>query len=802
MTTRVWFQPTADETGICERRRLVIRGVVQGVGFRPFVARLAAELGLTGQCGNDEVSVFVEAEGFVEALDDLTRRIRAEAPPLSLVTDIAAKTLDVRGDSSFTIIESVSRPGLRTLVPPDVATCVDCLDEMTDPGDRRYRHPFVTCTNCGPRFTIIHDLPYDRRATTMAAFPMCDQCAAEYADPSDRRHHAQPISCHDCGPRVWAEAGGRRVAERDDVFAAVQQALADGRIVAVKGIGGFHLACDATNPVAVARLRDRKRRPGKPFAVMASDLGAARNVVVVSAAAGQALSQPARPIVLLRKRQGAGMTGLLVAPDLDEIGFMLPYAPVHHLLFSRTTGVPGTPGTPSTAVDPPRLLVMTSGNISDEPLCFSNEDARARLSDLADVFLMHDREIAVPCEDSVVALSADTVFDDAELPIRRSRGFAPLPVILTGAGPDTLAVGAEVKNTFCLTRQDHAFCSAHLGDMGSLESQRAFTTSVAQLSKLHGIRPELIVADDHPGYATRVWAERYSDETGVPLLTVQHHHAHVASLLAEHRLVGTPVIGVVFDGTGYGCDGTVWGGEVLSIGSDIGVANRVGHLQPFLLPGGDAAVRNPVRVALALLHVAKYDDLSGLGLEDAMPSEELAVVRSQIGDGFGCVETTSVGRLFDGVASLLGVRHRVSYEAQAAIELEALARSATASVDLRMDVRDGELLLAPLIRDLVAGIRRGASASGLALGFHQALGDATARLVAGLATRHGVDTVGLTGGVFQNRLLTAHLSQALRDAGLRVLTHRLVPPNDGGLSLGQAVIGRARASRHHDRRGD
>ncbi|CAG7641269.1 carbamoyltransferase HypF [Rhodococcus opacus] len=787
MTSRVLSQTNADETGIRERRRLVITGVVQGVGFRPFVARLAAELQLAGHCGNDEVGVFVEAEGSTGALDEFTGRLRAEAPPLSLVVDIATETLDVQDDASFTIIDSRSLPGLRTLVPPDVATCVDCLGEMIDPGDRRYRHPFVTCTNCGPRFTIIKDLPYDRPATTMAAFPMCEQCATEYDDPSNRRYHAQPISCHDCGPRVWVEVGERRVAEGNDAFAAAQQALADGRIVAVKGIGGFHLACDATNPAAVARLRKRKRRPGKPFAVMAPDLVAARNLVVVSDVEGNALSQPSRPIVLLRKRQGSGLADS-VAPDIDEIGIILPYTPVHHLLFSRT---------PGSAVEPPRLLVMTSGNVSDEPLCFSNEDARSRMADVADVFLMHDRQIAVPCEDSVV-----TLFDGAEFPIRRSRGFAPLPVILFGEGPDTLAVGAEVKNTFCLTRQGYAFCSAHLGDMGSLQSQRVFTTSVAQLSTLHGVRPALIVADDHPGYGTRRWAERYSDETGVPLLTVQHHHAHVASLLAEHRLVGTPVIGVVFDGTGYGCDHTVWGGEVLSIGSDICSADRVGHLQPFLLPGGDAAVRNPVRVALALLHVAESDDLSGLGLEKECPVEELAVVRSQIANGFACVETTSVGRLFDGVASLLGVRHRVSYEAQAAVELEALARTATAPVDLRMDVCDGELLLAPLIRGLVAGIRSGEPASGLALGFHQALGDATARLVAGLAAREGVDTVGLTGGVFQNRLLTAQLCQALSDAGLRVLTHHLVPPNDGGLSLGQAVIGRAWASMHHERRGD
>ncbi|HET6627162.1 MAG TPA: carbamoyltransferase HypF [Nocardioidaceae bacterium] len=770
-----------------QRRRIVVRGVVQGVGFRPFVARLAADLRLSGLCGNDAVSVFVEAEGSPDALDELCHRIESEAPPLSLVLDLRSEPLPPRGDSTFEIVPSRTLPGARTLVAPDVATCADCLREMADPGDRRFRHPFITCTSCGPRFTIIEDLPYDRPATTMAAFEMCARCRAEYVDPGDRRHHAQPVSCHDCGPRLWVETAGHSVVDGDDAaLSLVQRTLADGGVVAVKGIGGFHLACDATDPGAVARLRERKHRPGKPFAVMGADVATVTGFARVSPAEQSALTQPARPIVLLRKAAGSTLADG-IAPGLDEVGAMLPYTPLHHLLFDR---VPGS------GVEPPRILVMTSGNLSDEPLCSDNQDARDRLSRIADVYLMHDRKIAVPCDDSVVA-----VWEATEVPVRRSRGFAPLPVALADSGPVTLAVGAEVKNTFCLTRDDFAFCSGHLGDMGSLESQQAFGAAVAQLTTLHAAIPQLVVADDHPGYATRHWAERYSQDHDVPLVTVQHHHAHVASLLAEHGLLGTPVLGVAFDGTGYGCDRTVWGGELLYVGADVTHIVRAGHLEAFPLPGGDRAVRHPFRVALALLHAAGLTDADGLAdahglhLAGTCPAREQAVVRAQLVSGTGCVPTTSVGRLFDGVASLLGVRHQVSYEAQAAIELEALARSATSVVPLPMEVADGELKLERLVRAVVDGVRAGRPVAGLALGFHDALATATAELVLRAAREHDVTTVGLTGGVFQNRLLLGALADRLRAAGLIVLTHQRVPANDGGLSLGQAVVGRARAMR-------
>lgn len=771
------------------RHRVTVRSVVQGVGFRPFVVRLAHELGLAGFCGNDEVSVFVEAEGAPDALVEFERRIAREAPPLAVVVDVTVAPAAPRGDDEFRIVDSLHGPGARTLVPPDVGMCTDCARELADPADRRYRHPFVNCTNCGPRYTVITDLPYDRPSTTMARFPMCERCAREYADPGDRRYHAQPICCPDCGPRIFAEAGGRRIDGDDRVLARVQREIAAGGIVAVKGIGGFHLVCDATDPGAVSRLRARKQRPAKPFAVMAADLDTARTICEIDAAETDALTSPARPIVLLRSRTGAGVAAG-IAPGLDELGVLLPYAPLHHLLFEP---VPGS------AVRPPRLLVMTSGNLGGEPLCFDNDEARERLAGIADVFLLHDRDIAVPCEDSVL-----TVVDGTAAPIRRSRGYAPLPVLLDRPGPTVLAVGAEVKNTFCLTRQDLAFCSAHLGDMGSLESRLAFDRSVSRLSALQGVRPDLVVADDHPGYSTRSWAEDFGERTGAEMLTVQHHHAHVAALAAEHRMVGTPMLGIAFDGTGYGCDRTVWGGEMLLIGADLLDAHRAGHLQPFALPGGDVAVRNPARVALALLREAAIDTATATDLPCvlALPANERGLVAAQLDTGLGCVRTTSVGRLFDGVASLLGVRHRVSYEAQAAIELEALARTASAPAELRMPVADGEMRLAELVGGLVIGVQAGTPAAELAFGFHCALAAATASLATDIVHRAGVHVVGLTGGVFQNRLLTALVRVRLEDAGLRVLTHHVVPPNDGGLSLGQAALGLATLERRTRTDGD
>ncbi|MDP3969812.1 MAG: carbamoyltransferase HypF [Nocardioides sp.] len=751
------------------RRRLNVRGVVQGVGFRPFVVRLAEDLGLTGTVGNDSSSVLVEIEGDPRAVDEFTKRVAQDAPALAQVVAVTAVDLQPVGSVGFSIVPSAKVLGERTLVPPDVATCEACLTELTNPADRRFRHPFITCTDCGPRFTIIEDLPYDRPATTMREFEMCGACAREYQDHTDRRYHAQPVSCHDCGPRLWLVEHGDRIDGAEASLRGAIERLRRGGIVAIKGIGGFHLACDATAEVAVARLRRLKRRPAKPFAVMARDLLTAAGIAELDTTSADLLRQPARPIVLVPRTSRSSIADS-VAPGLAELGVLLPYTPLHHLVLDEVV-----------------LLVMTSGNLSDEPLCYENEDALERLGGIADAFLMHDRRIAVPCEDSVV-----TVLDGGELPLRRSRGYAPMPVFLDGAGPTVLAVGAEVKNTFTITRGDLAFCSAHLGDMGSLESQDAYERSVAQLMALHGVEPELIVADDHPGYQTTSWAERRSTETGTPLTTVQHHHAHLASLLAEHGATNLPCIGVTYDGTGYSCDRTVWGGELLYVDGDISTAARVGHLEQFDLPGGDRAVREPWRVAMALLRLARIDDPWGLSLSVNVPRAARELVGSQLASGVGVVRTSSAGRLFDGVAALLGVRHEVAYEAQAAIELEHLARSASQAVRLTIPVEAGVLGLGPMIEALVAALRDGARTDALALGFHEALADATALLVIRRASTLGTDLVGLTGGVMQNKLFVSRLAEVLRQAGLRVLTHRVVPPNDGGLSLGQAVVGRAR----------
>jgi len=771
------------------RRRITVEGVVQGVGFRPFVYRLAAELGLAGFVGNDSRSVFIEAQGPEADVETLLWRLRAEAPPLARITAVHERELPVDpADRAFRIAESREADGARTLVSPDVAPCDDCVRELFDPADRRYRHPFITCTNCGPRFSIIRELPYDRAATTMAAFPMCAACAAEYHDPRDRRFHAQPLCCHDCGPRLAFHGTpyrGEPVTGTDAALAAAQRALAAGQVVAVKGIGGYHLACLPHSDRAVGLLRERKNRSGKAFAVMARDLAAARRLAEIGPAEEAALTGPARPIVLLRRRPDAPVSPL-VAPGNPLIGVMLPNSPLHHLLFAP---VPGH----DTAV--PDVLVLTSANVSDEPICFDDADARTRLPRLADAVLTHDRPIHVPCDDSVVR-----VVDDHELPIRRSRGYAPLPVRLGRPAPPILAVGGELKNTFCVTSGEHAFTSAHVGDMGSLETLRAFERATGQLTALYGAAPEHLAADTHPGYLTRAWAERNAD--GRPVHLVQHHHAHAVSLLAEHGRLGEPCVAVTFDGTGHGLDGQVWGGEILLVEADAHRFTRAAHLRAVPLPGGDAGVRNPCRMALSHLDAAGIPWEADLPCVAACTDAELKVVRAQLDRGIGCAGCTSMGRLFDAVSSLLGVRHRISYEGQAALELEALAPPAADAAPgdgtvppLRIAVgADGVLDPAPLLHGLVAGLRAGVPAAALAAGFHRAVADAVTEAVTAIGRAHGVRLAGLTGGVFQNVLLLRACRDRLRAAGFEVLTHRVVPPNDGGLALGQAAVAALRVN--------
>lgn len=755
------------------RQHFTVTGVVQGVGFRPFVHRIASELGLAGFVGNDSGAVFLEVQGERARVDEFGRRLRAEAPPLAringvTVTDLA---LDGLGERGFRIVESRAVAGGTTPIPPDIAVCDDCVRELFDPPDRRYRHPFVTCTNCGPRFTIIRELPYDRPATTMSAFAMCGQCAAEYHDPADRRFHAQPIACPDCGPSLWFSSPAGRVSGPDAALAAAQRALAGGAVVAVKGLGGYHLACAVDDETAVGALRSRKARGAKPFAMLVRDLDVARRFAHVDADEAGVLSSPARPIVLLRRRAGAPVADA-VAPGSPLLGLMLPYSPIHHLLLAPVPGAAGPV---------PDALVLTSANRSDEPICFTDDDAAERLPMLCDAVLDHDRAIHVPCDDSVVR-----VIDRRELPIRRSRGYAPLPVDLGRAGPAVLAVGGELKNTFCLTDGSRAYMSGHIGDMATWETLRAFERAVGQLTGIRG-EPARLAADLHPGYHTRGWAERRAGER--PLDVVQHHHAHVVSLLAEHGRIGEPVIGVSFDGTGYGCDQTIWGGEILALGSDSHRFVRAGHLLPVPLPGGDAAVRNPWRMALSQLWMAGIDWTPDLPPVAAATPEELRLTRSQLDSGAGCVPCSSVGRLFDAVASLLGVRHRIDYEGQAAIELEALAESALTgpAPSLPLIVRaDGVIDPTTMVQTMVAARYAGTRPALLAAAFHEALADAVAKVVAQVAGE--VRLVGLTGGVFQNVLLLRACRARLQRKGFEVLTHHTVPPNDGGLALGQAAI--------------
>ena len=798
MTAATTPRPRAKPSpaGPAVRTRITVTGVVQGVGFRPFVHRLATELGVTGFVGNDAAAVFIEAQGTPRAVTEFTRRLSAEPPPLALINAISAKPATPRIEDGFLIVASANSGGQRTLVPPDVATCDACLRELFDPGSRRYRHPFITCTNCGPRFTIISDLPYDRPATTMAGFPMCERCEREYHDPADRRFHAQPIACHDCGPTLRFTRDGVTSTGADEAIAAAQRVLAEGGIVAVKGIGGYHLACRADCPETVTRLRERKARGDKPFAVVTRNLSTARLLAEIGPDEQRALTGGPRPIVLLRRLPGAPVADT-VAPGSPLLGVLLPYAPVHHLLLSPV---------PDGTQPVPHTLVLTSANISDEPIIFDDAEAADQLTFLADAVLTHDRPIHVPCDDSVVR-----VLPDGELPIRRARGYAPLPVPIGRALPTVLAVGGEVKNSCCLTDGDSAFCSAHIGDMGTLATLRAFDRVVTQLTTAHRVAPEVIAADLHPAYRTGDWARRHAGGPGEPALhLIQHHHAHVVSLLAEHGRLGEPMIGVAFDGTGYGADGAIWGGEILLVGADPTRFERVGHLLPVPLAGGDAAVRSPCRTALGYLAVA------GVGWDPALPPAAACTdaERATLAAGYAeylcpagpprpgrphldtrrggprAIPCSSMGRLFDAVASLLGVRHRISYEAQAAVELETLAEAAgSQSAELTLPVSaDGVIDHRPLIRALAAEVAAGIPAAVLARALHLAVAEAVSDAADLIARRTGVRSVGLTGGVFQNALLTGLCRARLEARGLVALTHHLVPPNDGGLALGQAAI--------------
>lgn len=740
-----------------------VTGVVQGVGFRPFAYAVATDLGLSGFVGNDAGGVFVEAQGRPERVGAFLAAL-ADGPPMAQVDAVTHAEIDLADETGFRIVTSPDAAGV-TSIPPDTAVCADCLAEMRDPGDRRLGYAFIACTNCGPRYTIVTGLPYDRPFTTMADFPMCTDCQAEYDDPASRRFHAQPTACPACGPRL----------SRD--IPSVVADLAAGLIVAVKGLGGYHLACDARDASAVARLRARKQRGDKPFALMVPDVDGAQGIVALDDAAVRTLASPAAPIVLAPSVDPTLQAS--VAPGNSYLGVLLAYAPVHHLLFGAGA---------------PPVLVMTSGNLADEPICTTEEEAEERLAGIADSFVHHDRRIHVACDDSVLRAGAGAV-----QPVRRSRGYAPLPIALPLPSPGVVAVGGELKTTICVAAGRHAWMSQHIGDTQNLETLAMLARTVGTLTELQRVTPEAIVSDAHPAYLSRRWAGEEAAQLSIPHLTVQHHHAHLAALLAEHAWpVGRPVLGFAFDGTGYGTDGTIWGGELL-LGS-YGSVERVGHLAPVLLPGGDAAVRRPLRTALTHARSAGVPWDPDLACVRHAGPRELAVVGRMIDTGAGCTPTTSMGRLFDAIASLLDVRQDVDYEGQAAIELEALAAAAAPVADAdatewapRLD-RSGDLLLldpTPAVAAAVAAVRSGLDRREAARRFHEGVAVSVAAAARVMRDRTGVDTVGLTGGVFANGVLTAACQGRLGREGFTVLVHERVPPNDGGLALGQVAVAAA-----------
>ncbi|MCX5042148.1 carbamoyltransferase HypF [Aldersonia sp. NBC_00410] len=733
------------------RRRIEVRGVVQGVGFRPFVYTTAAALGLSGSVRNDPSGALIEIEGETDNLDAFVHTLASNPPPLAVIESLTPHDLPACGGTGFHIADTNQHGAGRTLASPDVAMCADCGAELRDPTNRRYRHPFINCTNCGPRFTIIAALPYDRPSTSMSGFAMCADCAREYADPADRRFHAQPICCPNCGPTLrFGDLTG------DAALAAARDLIRDGKVLAVKGIGGYHLACDATDDGTVTTLRERKRRGDKPFAVMARDLDTARTLVDIDD--DRLLTGAQRPIVLLPRRQDAPVAAA-VAPHNPDLGVMLPYAPLHELLLDGPM---------------PDALVMTSGNLAGEPICHADDDARERLAGIADGLLRHDRPILVPCDDSVLR---------PEFPLRRSRGYAPLPVALPVPVAPTLAVGGDLKNTFALADGRYAWLSGHIGDMDDLATLSAFATAEQHLERLTGVTPTLLVTDAHPRYRSADWARRHAGAR--PVRTVQHHHAHIAAVMAEHGLDGSQrVTGLAFDGTGYGPDGAVWGGEALL--ADYKGFHRLAHLAYVPLAGGDLAVRRPYRMALAHLHAAgiKWDD--DMPAVAACPPEERRVLAHQLDTGLRCVPTSSMGRLFDAVAALAGVRQISDYEAQAAIEFEGVGRGIAAGA-YEFGLGTESFDPAAMLRAIVHDVRTGVAPGVISARFHEAV----AQLIVALAERAGQHTVALSGGVFQNPTLLRRTTALLSERGFDVLTHQRVPPNDGGLALGQLMVGNA-----------
>jgi len=743
------------------RRQIRVNGIVQGVGFRPFIFNLARAQGLTGFVFNSSEGVIIEAQGSTKTVANFIAAIRHEAPPLALITEISATDIPTVAASEFVIVPSDGQAKVATMISPDIAVCEDCLEDMQDPANRRYRYPFTNCTNCGPRYTIIEELPYDRPFTSMRNFKMCPDCQAEYDEPTDRRFHAQPNACPVCGPQLALYTIDQKPVAADDLIKEAALLLKAGSILAIKGLGGFHLAVDAGNDQAVKELRERKGREEKPLAIMVRDLTVARKLCELTAAEEELLTSPRAPIVLARKIDNSPLSEN-IAPGNDRLGVMLPYTPLHHLLLAEEF----------------MALVMTSANLREEPICIANDEAFERLQKIADYVLIHDRDIYLRGDDSVFIQLAGK-----NRPIRRSRGYAPMPILVNSDGPAVLAVGGELKNTVCLLRNNRAFVSQHIGDLENLDAYNFFRMTIDHLQKVFDTKPDLIVHDLHPRYLSTQWAK---EQESIQLLGVQHHHAHLAAVMAEHG-IEDQVLGIIMDGTGYSNDGTIWGGEILL--GDFSGYQRVAAFEPMLLPGGDAAIRAPWRTAVSYMHQSfgELPKLPFLSEHDYKPIVEM------VEKNVSCFTTSSCGRLFDAVAAMGGGRQTINYEGQAAIELMQL--SDNIDVDLfdygfRRQDKVELMLVKPIVRSVVRAIQSGSELSEIGSRFHRTLCKMLSTMVKQLRREHNINTIVISGGVFQNQILFESLVKELEINKFTVFSHEKVPSNDGGIALGQALIGR------------
>jgi hydrogenase maturation protein HypF len=752
-------------------RKVVVKGIVQGVGFRPFIYTQAVQNHLTGWVRNTSSSVDIEIHGESANVEAFLLALAKTPPPLSVIDQVEIAEIPFSIYPDFSILKSETQTGQFSPISPDVVTCEDCQKELFSPSDRRFRYPFINCTNCGPRFTIISDIPYDRPNTTMSTFTLCPDCRQEYENPMDRRFHAQPVACPVCGPHVFLKQKGECLAQNEDAIQIARKLLAEGHILAIKGLGGFQIACDARNEQALLNLRQRKKRSDKAFALMAFNLDTIESLVSVSEYEKSLLRSPQNPIVLLTKLPGKGLPEL-IAPAQNTYGFMLPSSPLHLLLLEPSETMP-------------EILVMTSGNISDEPIAYQDDEAESRLESIVDAVLTHNRPIHMRTDDSVLRS-----FQQAPYPIRRARGYAPNPIRLSDSLPSILGAGAELKNTFCFTKNNYAFLSHHIGDMENYETLLSYEQGIQHYQKLFRIQPEFIAADLHPDYLATRYAINRANEDNIPLLTIQHHHAHLAAVMADNHLPldHEPVLGLIFDGTGYGSDQAIWGGEILW--GNASKVERLAHLEYMPLPGGDAGTKKPARIALAYLWQNNLEWLDELPPMQALCADEKTMLKSMLLNNLNTPPTSSMGRLFDAVSALIGIRAEVTYEGQAAIELEnCMDPDETRAYEI---VIDGEkILLAGLFRQISDDLLSGLAPACISAKFHHGISNVCLEIASKVRQQTGTKKIALSGGVWQNMTLLTLTVKKLNRAGFTSLVHKQIPTNDGGLALGQCTAAAA-----------